>query len=132
MHVNNRVPRVSSHRSDIPKDLDDLIYSATSTNPDERPRDAGVFLSAIQDIARTLDPKRNQLSLELDIPMQKISEKPSRKKKKSKPDPSKEITQEKPIREMTAGTKRRVSKWLVRVGGSRFAHCCSIRGRCQC
>ena len=114
MHVNNRVPRVSSHRSDIPKELDDLIYSATSTNPDERPRDAGVFLSVIQDIARSLDPKRNQLSLELDIPMQKISEKPSRTKKKAKPEPVREVTQEKPIREMTAGTKRRISKRVRR------------------
>ena len=114
MHVNNRVPRVSQHRSDIPKELDDLIYSATSTNPDERPRDAGVFLSGIQDIARSIDPKRNQLSLELDIPMQKISEKPSRSKKKSKLEPVKEVTQEKPIREMTAGTKRRVSKRVRR------------------
>ena len=114
MHVNNRVPRVSSHRSDIPKVLDDLIYSATSTNPDERPRDAGVFLSVIQDIARSLDPKRNQLSLELDIPMQKISEKPSRIKKKAKPEPVREVTQEKPIREMTAGTKRRISKRVRR------------------
>ena len=114
MHVNNRVPRVSQHRSDIPKELDDLIHSATSTNPDERPRDAGVFLSAIQDIARKIDPKRNQLSLELDIPMQKISEKPSRSKKKSKPEPIKEATEVKPIREMTAGTKRRVSKRVRR------------------
>ena len=114
MHVNNRVPRVSQHRSDIPKELDDLIYSATSTNPDERPRDAGLFLSAVQDIARKIDPKRNQLSLELDIPMQKISEKPSRSKKKSKPEPIKEATEVKPIREMTAGTKRRVSKRVRR------------------
>jgi len=114
MHVNNRVPRVSQSRSDVPKELDDLIYSATSTNPDERPRDAGIFLHAIQDIARSLDPKRNQLSLELDIPLQKISEKPSRAKKKSKPEPAKEITQEKPIREMTAGTKRRISKRVRR------------------
>ena len=114
MHVNNRVPRVSQSRSDIPKELDELIYSATSSNPDERPRDAGVFLNAIQDIARALDPKRNQLSLELDIPLQKISEKPSRMKKKSKPEPVKEVTQEKPIREMTAGTKRRISKRVRR------------------
>jgi len=114
MHVNNRVPRVSQHRSDIPKELDDLIYSATSTDPDERPRDAGVFLAAIQDIARSIDPKRNQLSLELDIPMQKISEKSSRSKKKTKPEPVREITQEKPIREMTAGTKRRVSRRVRR------------------
>ena len=114
MHVNNRVPRVSQSRSDVPKELDELIYSATSTNPDERPRDASIFLSAIQDISRAIDPKRNQLSLELDIPLQKISEKPSRAKKKSKAEPVKEITQEKPIREMTAGTKRRVSKRVRR------------------
>lgn len=114
MHVNNRVPRVSQSRSDIPKELDDLIYSATSTNPDERPRDAGIFLNAIQDIARSIDPKRNQLSLELDIPLQKISEKPSRAKKKTKSEPEREVTQEKPIREMTAGTKRRISKRVRR------------------
>lgn len=114
MHVNNRVPKISQSRSDIPKELDELIYSATSANPDERPRDAGVFLSAIQDIARSIDPKRNQLSLELDIPLQKIVEKPSRSKKKSKPEPVKEITQEKPIREMTAGTKRKISKRVRR------------------
>ena len=114
MHVNNRVPKISQSRSDIPKELDELIYSATSANPDERPRDAGVFLSAIQDIARSIDPKRNQLSLELDIPMQKITEKASRSKKKSKPEPVKEITQEKPFREMTAGTKRRISKRVRR------------------
>jgi serine/threonine-protein kinase len=115
MHVNNRVPRVSQSRSDIPKELDELIFSATSSNPDERPRDAGIFLAAIQDIARSLDPKRNQLSLELDIPMQKISEKPSRSKiKKSKAEPVKEVTEEKPVRELTAGTKRRISKRVRR------------------
>ena len=110
MHVNNRVPRVSQSRIDIPKELDDLIFAATSSNPDERPRDAGVFLATIQDITRTIDPKRNQMSLELDIPLQKIAEKPSRSRKKIKAEPEKEITQEKPIRELTAGTKRRISK----------------------
>ena len=115
MHVNNRVPRVSQSRSDIPKELDDLVYAATSSNPDERPRDAAVFLSGVQDIARSIDPKRNQLSLELDIPMQKISEKSSKlKKKKLKPEPVREITEEKPKREMTAGTKRRTSKRVRR------------------
>ena len=115
MHVNNRVPRVSQSRSDIPKELDDLIYAATSSNPDERPRDAAVFLSGIQDIARKINPKRNQLSLELDIPMQKISEKSAKmKKKKLKPEAVGEITQEKPKREMTAGTKRRISKRVRR------------------
>ncbi len=114
MHVNNRVPRVSQTRSDIPKELDDLIYAATSADPDERPRDAAIYLSGIQEIARRIDPKRNQLSLELDIPMQKISEKPSRMKKKSKPEPIREVTQEKSVREVTAGTKRRISKRVRR------------------
>ncbi|MSX71103.1 MAG: Stk1 family PASTA domain-containing Ser/Thr kinase, partial [Actinobacteria bacterium] len=114
MHVNNRVPRVSQTRSDIPKELDDLIYAATSADPDERPRDAAIYLSGIQEIARRIDPKRNQLSLELDIPMQKISEKPSRMKKKSKPEPIREVTQEKSVREVTAGTKRRTSKRVRR------------------
>ena len=114
MHVNNRVPRVSQSRTDIPKELDDLIFAATSSNPDERPRDAGVFLATIQDITRTIDPKRNQMSLELDIPLQKIAEKPSRSRKKIKAEPEKEITQEKPIRELTAGTKRRISKRVRR------------------
>ena len=50
--------------------------------------------------------------------MQKISEKPSRSKmKKTKAEPVKEITQEKPVRELTAGTKRRISK---RVRRNRF------------
>lgn len=79
MHVNERVPRVSSVISDFPTDLDDLIYRATSANPDERPRDAAEFHSLLTAINARLNPKENQLSLELDIPI-----KPMRPKVKQK------------------------------------------------
>ncbi|CAN2194002.1 STKc_PknB_like domain containing protein [Candidatus Nanopelagicaceae bacterium] len=79
MHVNERVPRVSSVVDSFPTDLDDLIYSATSADPDERPRDASVFHSQLTAVNARLNPKENQLSLELDIPI-----KPMRPVKKQK------------------------------------------------
>ena len=60
MHVNNRVPKISSVLDNVPKALDELIYRATSANPDERPRDAGAFFEELS----ALNPKKNQLSLE--------------------------------------------------------------------
>jgi serine/threonine-protein kinase len=79
MHVNERVPRVSSIIADFPQDLDDLIYRATSADPDERPRDASVFHSELLAINTRLNPQENQLSLELDIPIP-----PMRPKKREK------------------------------------------------
>ena len=79
MHVNERVPRVSSVISDFPTDLDDLIYKATSADPDDRPRDAAEFHTLLTAINLRLNPKENQLSLELDIPI-----KPMRPQNKSK------------------------------------------------
>ncbi len=79
MHVNERVPRVSSVVDGFPSDLDNLIYSATSADPDERPRDASVFHSQLLAVNASLNPKENQLSLELDIPI-----KPMRPAKKQK------------------------------------------------
>ena len=79
MHVNERVPRVSSVVDGFPSDLDNLIYSATSADPDERPRNASVFHSQLLAVNARLNPKENQLSLELDIPI-----KPMRPAKKQK------------------------------------------------
>ncbi|MEO0011559.1 MAG: hypothetical protein RIQ39_1148, partial [Actinomycetota bacterium] len=70
MHVNERVPRISSIVRDIPAELDELIYRATAADPDERPRDAGEFHALLAAINSRLNPKENQLSLELDIPIQ--------------------------------------------------------------
>ena len=79
MHVNERVPRISSLHSDVPPELDELIYRATAKDPDERPRDAAEFHSLLSQINARLNPKENQLSLELDIPI-----KPMRPEKKRK------------------------------------------------
>ena len=78
MHVNDRVPRISSILPDVPTELDDLIYRATAGDADERPRDAAEFHSLLSQINARLNPKENQLSLELDIPI-----KPMRPEKKS-------------------------------------------------
>jgi serine/threonine-protein kinase len=90
MHVNNRVPKISSVISGVPDQLDDLIYRATSSNPDERPRDATVFYEELSRISHSMAPKENQLSLELDIPIEPMRPKPSRKSLRAK---VKELTQ---------------------------------------
>jgi serine/threonine-protein kinase len=84
MHVNNRVPKISSVVPGVPEQLDDLIYRATSSNPDERPRDATAFHDELSRINQTLSPKENQLSLELDIPIEPMRPKPSRKSLRAK------------------------------------------------
>lgn len=69
MHVNDRVPRLSSLLADVPAELDSLIYRASSANPDERPRDAQEFHAELLRINIALNPRENQPSLELDIPI---------------------------------------------------------------
>lgn len=81
MHVNERVGHIKDVITDVPDALDDLIYRATSPNPDERPRDAQEFYSQLNAIALAMDPKRSQLSLELDLPIAPLT---ARNRKKSK------------------------------------------------
>jgi serine/threonine-protein kinase len=84
MHVNERVPLMSTKRSGIPPELDQLIYRATNSDPDARPRDAGEFHQSLTLIAQALDPNQKQLSLELDIPiapMRPASKKPNRRER---------------------------------------------------
>ena len=77
MHVNSRVPRISSLIPEVPKALDDLVFAATSVDPDERPRDCQIFHSQLLAISQALNPAAPQMSLELDIPIA-----PMRSKKK--------------------------------------------------
>ena len=84
MHVNNRVPRISTLISAVPEKLDDLIFSATSANPDERPRDATAFYDQLSSISAALNPQENQLSLELDIPIEPMRPKSARKSLRKK------------------------------------------------
>jgi len=135
MHVNERVPLMSSRKSGIPPELDQLIYRATNSDPDGRPKDAGEFHAALSTISHSLDPNQKQMSLELDIPiapMRPASKKPSRREraraekektvalKKNRED-SKNIAEksEQTRRETTAQIKKRkrVSK---RVRRNRF------------
>ena len=107
MHVNNRVPKIGSVVGGVPDQLDDLIYRATSSNPDERPRDATVFYDELSRISHALNPKENQLSLELDIPIEPMRPKPSRKSLRAK---VKELTQAIPApvpRETTEEVRKR-------------------------
>ena len=105
MHVNQDIPPPRSKRKDIPQALDDLISRATSRDPDKRPRDAGEFLNSLEAIAAELDPKKNQMKLELDLPVDAIREK-SRTKAKQEivVEPSIEI------KESTRDIRRREEK----------------------
>lgn len=84
MHVNERVPLMSTKRAGIPPELDQLIYRATNSDPDARPCDASEFHQSLTLIAQALDPNQKQLSLELDIPiapMRPASKKPNRRER---------------------------------------------------
>jgi serine/threonine-protein kinase len=70
-HVNERIPPLSESNPAISSKFSDLIYKATSPNPDDRPINAEVLLSALRQIQIEMDPKRQQLSLELDLPLLK-------------------------------------------------------------
>jgi serine/threonine protein kinase/beta-lactam-binding protein with PASTA domain len=87
-HVNEQVPAPSTLKPDIPEALDALIQRATSVNPDDRPRDAGQFLEEIREIQSQLDPKRRQMSLELDLPPGLPIDKSRRIPRVSPPPPS--------------------------------------------
>ena len=75
MHVNQEIPSLRSKRKEIPESLDALILSATNRDPDKRPRTAGEFLKSLEMIQNDLDPKTNQMKLELDLPVEPIKEK---------------------------------------------------------
>ena len=84
MHVNERVPLMSTRRSGIPPELDQLIYRATNPDPDARPSDGAEFHQGLTAISQSLDPSQKQLSLELDIPiapMRPASKKPNRRER---------------------------------------------------
>ena len=105
MHVNQDIPPPRSKRKEIPQALDDLISRATNRDPDKRPRDAGEFLSSLEVIAADLDPKKNQMKLELDLPVDAIREKVRTKAKQEiVAEPSVEI------KESTRDIRRREEK----------------------
>ena len=67
-HVNDRIPTLQSIKSDIPITISDLVHAATAPNPDHRPKDAEELLNKFREIQAQIDPKKRQMSLELDLP----------------------------------------------------------------
>lgn len=105
MHVNEDIPSLRSKRKEIPQALDELIIRATNRDPDLRPRNAGEFLRDLEAIALELDPKRNQMKLDLDLPVEPIRE------KKREPVKPKELSETKvEIKETTKQIRRSEEK----------------------
>jgi serine/threonine-protein kinase len=115
MHVNEEVPRLRSKRKEIPQALDDLIARATSKNPDNRPRTASEFLDELAQIQVDLDPKKNQMSLGLDLPVEPIREK-TQKKEATKSEPAVEVEKRETTRQLRRKEekKKRASKRVRR------------------
>ena len=115
-HVNERVPKISSLENKVPRELDELIYSATDPDPDKRPLDAGAFYESLSGISHSLNPNEKQLSLELDIPIEPMRPKKQPKSLRKK---MREISQSLPIPVATETTaevakKKRASKRVRR------------------
>ncbi|MFM8445914.1 MAG: protein kinase domain-containing protein [Actinomycetota bacterium] len=67
-HVNDRIPAPSTLNSAITPEVDALVLRATDINPDKRPADGAAFLEELRTLSEKLDPRKRQLSLELDLP----------------------------------------------------------------
>ncbi len=105
MHVNEEIPHLRSKRKEIPQALADLIASSTAKNPDNRPRTAGEFLDKLQQIQIDLDPRKNQMDLGLDLPVEPIREKARKKVKEPQP-----IEEKKDVVETTKEIRRKEEK----------------------
>jgi serine/threonine protein kinase len=131
-HVNDKVPAPSTLKPGIPAALDELVQRATSTNPDERPRDAGQFLEEIREIQAELDPKRKQLSLDLDLPLVPERDKSPRPRRVSPPmppetsgtvstmappkdgkAPAKKNSERSPAQKRSASARVKRNRWIV-------------------
>ena len=82
-HVNDQVPAPSTLNPSITPEVDELVLRITQRDPDKRPRDAGALLDELRALSEKLDPRRRQLSLELDLPPAPIKE-PIRETKRLK------------------------------------------------
>ena len=79
-HVNERIPAPSTLKPGIAPALDAIVLKATSPNPDHRHKDAGALLLEMRSAQIEIDPRKRQLTLELDIPVM-TSKKPTRRPK---------------------------------------------------
>jgi serine/threonine-protein kinase len=103
-HVNDRVPAPSTLNPNISPEVDELVLKATDIDPDKRPKDAGELQELLRNLSEKLDPKRRQLSLELDLPPVQIKSNAKESKTRNKKTIQKEETVAK--KEKTASTKK--------------------------
>ena len=89
MHVNENIPIPSTLNPSISPELDAIVLKAAANNSDKRYKDAGALQEEILALQAKLDPKRRQMSLELDIPIPKAK---VDKKKRSKMEILKSVT----------------------------------------
>ena len=117
MHVNEDIPRVSSVITNkgikVPKEIDELIFASTSRNPDDRPIDATAFANALRNIQIKFDPSKQQMSLELDLPVRKEVPKPTKKNEVVEEEVTREIT--KPVKREKVKREKRSRKGLVKI-----------------
>ena len=82
-HVNDRVPKPSSLNPALSDEIDQLVLRATDINPDRRPKDCGELVTELRALSEKIDPRKKQLSLELDLPPAPIKE-PIRERSREK------------------------------------------------
>ncbi len=83
-HVNDRVPAPSTLNATITPEIDALVLRATDVNPDKRPADGAAFLEELRALSEKLDPRKRQLSLELDLPPLPIKQPVRERQKESR------------------------------------------------
>jgi serine/threonine-protein kinase len=120
-HVNDRVPSPSTLNSIITPDIDALVIRATDINPDKRPSDGAALLEELRSLSEKLDPRKRQLSLELDLPPLPIKQpvrerqKISRAKAKKSDDSTIAIEKSESEKENTMAKAKRATQSLKAV-----------------
>ena len=112
-HVNDRVPAPSTLNSTISPEIDALVLRATDVNPDKRPADGAVFLEELRALSEKLDPRKRQLSLELDLPPLPIKQPVRERQKESrakKTSSSADVVQEPKIESEKENTMTKAKK----------------------
>jgi len=124
MHVNENVATPSTLNPAIPAELDEIVLKATANNPDKRFKNAGEMHEQALALLTKLDPKRRQMSLELDIPIPKGKSPKVKREKRDKFDIIKNITTQLDLKRgdamrETSGTTKRKRKVSTRVKRNR-------------
>lgn len=115
-HVNERVPAPSTINSNIPIEIDDLVLRATNSDPDKRPADGTLLLEELRKLSEKIDPRKRQLSLELDLPPAPLKQpvKEKERKKKSRNAKSTQIESENEVKREKTGNTKRISNRVRR------------------